>query len=68
MSQLSLTAPSGAYSNATLSQSHLERLHDSISHSPIFFLFIKNKTAQASEKPVCKIKVCTKGRYEKLFS
>lgn len=37
-------------------------------HFPLnpFFLFIKNKTAWASEKPVCKIKVCIKARYEKL--
>lgn len=69
MSQLSLTDPSGGYSNVMLSQSHLEHLDDSISHSPsFFFLFIKNKAAWASEKPVCKIKVCIKARYEKLSS
>lgn len=39
-------------------------------HFPLtpFFLFIKNKTVWASEKPVCKIKVCIKARYEKLSS
>lgn len=35
---------------------------------PFFFLFIKSKTVPASEKPVCKIKVCIKAMYEKLSS